>query len=215
MSIELILLVTGIIGTIAFSISGALIGIENNMDIFGVIILGWATACFGGMLRDMMMNQSIVMFEDYIYSIISFATSIMVFIVMCIMRNLSWVDNHIYKSIINAIDSIGLGAFVVVGIQASYGVEGQNFFSVVFYGVLTAVGGGLLRDIMARKIPMIFRKHIYAVAAIIGALFYYMMHTLGFNDVASVLITVAIVAVIRYLAYHFELSLPRVKLKTN
>lgn len=213
MSIEIILLVTGIIGTIAFSISGALVGIENNMDLFGVIILGWVTACFGGVIRDIMMNTNIVMFSEYIYSLISFTSSICVFILMCILRNLSWVDNHIYKLVINLIDSIGLGAFVVVGIQASFGKEGQNFFSIIFYGVLTAVGGGLIRDIMARKIPAILRKHIYAVAAIIGALVYYFMESNNFNDIASVLITVFIVVLIRFAASHFKLSLPRVKLK--
>lgn len=215
MSIELILLITGIIGTIAFSISGALVGIENNMDIFGVVILGWSTACFGGCFRDIMMNTTIQMFESYIYSVISFITSTIVFIIMYKLKNLSWESNKGYKLMINLIDAIGLGAFVVVGVQASYGLENQNFFSVTFYGVLTAVGGGLVRDIMARKIPVIFRKHIYAVAAIIGAVFYYFMNVIGFNDIASVLLTVAIVFVIRFLAYHFELSLPRVELKGN
>ena len=88
-----------------------------------------------------------------------------------------------------------------------------NIFPVTFYAVLTAVGGGLIRDVMVMKIPVIFRKHIYAVAAIIGAFYFYIIDYYGCPYTISAITTVLLIVVIRYLAFRFEWSLPKVALK--
>lgn len=215
MNIELIIIIASVIGTIAFSISGALIAIECNLDILGVILLGAITACGGGIIRDVMLNAEIAMFDDPIYALLSLLTCLLVFLIMRHLKNLSWENSKLYKIIFNVIDSIGLGAFVVVGANAAINNGATTMFAVCFYGVLTAVGGGIIRDLVVNKIPAVFRKHIYAVAAIIGAIYFYCVVQLGVTYSSSVISTVLLVTVIRYFSFHFELGLPRVNLKAN
>lgn len=213
MSIEAVLLITGIIGTIAFSVSGALIAIENKLDLFGVLILGCITACGGGVIRDVMMHKDIAMFAEPWYCIISLGTGLLVFCMMCILKNLKWENTKVYKTFFNITDSIGLGTFVVVGANVAVGQGITHAFPVIFYAVLTAVGGGLIRDLMVMKIPAIFRKHIYAVAAIIGAGYFFVIDYFGCPYMVSALTTVILIVIIRYFAFRFEWSLPKVALK--
>ena len=212
MDSELIILIFGIIGTIAFSISGALIAIENKLDLLGVIILGVVTACGGGLFRDVILNREIVMFSQALFPFIAFIVAVLVFVIMCLIKNLGWENSKIYKTIYNIIDSLGLGAFVITGVLVSIKSEVTSLFPIVFFAVLTACGGGILRDIFVAKIPAIFRKHIYAVAAIIGALFYYGLFSINAPVLLNTILTVLLVVVIRFLAYKFEWSLPKVKL---
>ena len=215
MDIEMIKLVFGIVGTIAFAVSGALIAIENKLDLFGVIILAIVTASGGGLFRDIMIGKSIAMFESYYYPAISFITAVIVFMIMSLIRNLKWEESKTYKIFYNITDSLGLGTFVIVGASIAYDCGINDLFPVAFYGVLTACGGGMLRDILVCKIPAIFRKHIYAVAAIIGALLFYFMNKANVWYPVSGSITILSVVAIRYLAFHFELNLPKVKLNTD
>ncbi len=211
-SIEIIILIFGIIGTVAFSVSGSLTAIEKHLDLFGVLILAVVTACGGGLLRDTILHTEIAMFREWWFPLISFATSLLVFLIMYKLKNLKWENYKYYKITYNLVDSIGLGAFVVVGANAAMNAGVNNWFPVTFFSVLTAVGGGLLRDIMVAKIPDIFRKHIYAVASIIIAVYHYLL--IQFNCIywINVTSTVIIIIVIRFLAYHYELSLPKIKL---
>lgn len=215
MSIETLLIITTIIGTVAFSVSGALVAIENKLDLFGVIILGTVTACGGGVLRDVMMHQNILMFEDPWYFYLSLLTGLLVFIAMYFLQNLKWENSKIYKIFFNITDSIGLGTFVVLGANVAVSNGVQSFVAITFYAVLTAVGGGLIRDLSVMKIPVIFRKHIYAVASIIGAVYFYLITLADCPYTIAVITTVLIVVIIRYLAFRFEWSLPRVYLKDN
>lgn len=215
MSIDVLLIVASVIGTIAFSVSGALIAIENKLDLFGVLILGCVTACGGGMLRDVMLQKDVVLFEEPWYCALSLGTGLVVFLFLYVLKDLQWENSKIYKTFFNITDSIGLGAFVVVGANVCIHSGITAMFPIIFYSVLTAVGGGLIRDIMVKKIPVIFRKHIYAVAAIIGALYFYLIDYFNCPYEVSATTTVLIVVVIRYLAFHFEWSLPKVSLKEN
>lgn len=215
MDIEMIKLVFGIVGTIAFAVSGALIAIENKLDLFGVIILAIVTASGGGLFRDIMIGKSIAMFESYYYPAISFVTAVIVFMIMSLIRNLKWEESKTYKIFYNITDSLGLGTFVIVGASIAYDCGINDLFPVAFYGVLTACGGGMLRDILVCKIPAIFRKHIYAVAAIIGVLFYCLLIYLKCPIVLNTILTVLLVVVIRFLAFRFEWSLPKVILNSN
>ena len=213
MDAQIIILVFGIIGTIAFAISGALIAIEKDLDLLGVIILGVITACGGGLMRDMMIGEGISIFKEPIFPLLATITALVVFIIMYLIRDLKWEKSKPYKLCYNMIDSIGLGAFVVTGATVALEKVSTDIFPVAFYSVLTGVGGGMIRDICVCKIPAIFRKHIYAIAAIIGALVYYLTFYLKAPVLLSILLTVILVVVIRFLAFWFEWSLPKVKLK--
>lgn len=215
MDVEILLIVTAVLGTIAFSVSGALIAIENKLDLFGVIMLGCITACGGGLIRDVMIGKELAIFKTPGYLLTSAITGVVVFIFMYFIKKTSWENSKIYKVFFNITDSIGLGTFVVTGANVALASEIDSMLPVCFYGVLTACGGGLIRDLMVMKIPAIFRKHIYAVAAIIGAIIFYVMNYFSILYIVNVLTTVCLVVVIRYLAFYFEWSLPKVTLKEN
>ena len=134
---------------------------------------------------------------------------------MYFLQNLKWENSKIYKIFFNITDSIGLGTFVVLGANVAVSNGVQSFVAITFYAVLTAVGGGLIRDLSVMKIPVIFRKHIYAVASIIGAVYFYLITLADCPYTIAVITTVLIVVIIRYLAFRFEWSLPRVYLKDN
>ncbi len=211
MDFNLMLTILEYIGTIAFAISGALIAIENRMDILGVMILGCTTAVGGGLLRDIIIGRMPLLFENPGYVIVAAITTIIVFVVMYFLKNMKVIESRAYQIVYTIIDSLGLGVFVVVGASVAKEFV-SNHFMIVFCSVLTAVGGGMLRDIMSAHIPAIFRKHIYCVAAIFGALVYYLiiLNTTLYSLAAT--LAILLVVGIRYLAFHFKLNLPKVKI---
>lgn len=218
MNFELTLKIIEYIGTIAFAISGAIIAIENKMDILGVIILGTTTAVGGGIMRDVIVGRHVpVVFENWSFLLTAGITTILVFIVFMFLRKLDLTQNRIYKIVLNITDSLGLGVFVIIGATSALDAGVTNHLLVLFCSVLTAVGGGVLRDIMASKIPGIFRKHIYCVVAIVAAvLFYVLLINTGENVYNLItVITILLTVMMRYLAFHFELNLPKVRIEEN
>ena len=123
-----ILLIIAVIGTVSYAISGALTGIESKLDLFGVIVLAVVTATGGGFLRDLILGKSrFVIFEEWWYPLIAFAVSGLVFAVMWFIKDLSWEDSRAYRLTYLIIDSVGLGAFVIVGVSISHL---KNFLSI-------------------------------------------------------------------------------------
>ena len=189
-----------IIGTIAFAISGAMVGIEKKMDIFGVIVLGMTTAVGGGIIRDLLIGVVPPMaFQEPVYALTAIGTSIIVF--------LPFVRNRINKisRTILVMDSIGLGIFTVIGLRA--GASFDNAFLSLFLGLVTGVGGGVLRDMFAKDQPMIFIKHFYASASIIGAAVSLLLWNI--NEESSMIVGAATVIVLRLLAAKFRWHLPK------
>lgn len=189
-----------IIGTIAFAISGAMVGIEKKMDIFGVLVLGMTTAVGGGIIRDLLIGVVPPMaFEEPVYALTAIAVSIIVF--------LPFVRNRINKisKMILLMDSIGLGIFTVIGIRAAAPFD--NPFLSIFLALVTGVGGGVLRDVFAQDRPMIFVKHFYASAAIIGAVVSLLLWNI--NVETSMIVGAATVIVLRILAAKFRWHLPK------
>lgn len=198
-------------GTVAFAASGAMVGVERNMDIFGVSVLGVVTAVGGGMIRDIVLG--IIppnVFTNPVYALVATITSCVVFLVFYWKRQL--LEGHMrltYDRVMLVMDSIGLGIFTVVGVNT--GIRSgymDNVFLLVFLGTITGVGGGLMRDMMAGVPPYIFVKHIYACASIIGAIVcVYMNRFVG--NVEAMVVSSVVVVLIRYLAAHYRWNLPR------
>ena len=152
-----------IIGTVAFASSGALVAIKQRLDLLGVVVLGVTTAVGGGMLRDILLGivpPSLFMNPVYVYT--AFLTAMVLFILV-------WLNQQIlesryisaYEKMMNLFDAVGLGAFTVTGINtAGTAGYGEYHFLSIFLGVLTGVGGGILRDILAGPAPHILRKHV-------------------------------------------------------
>jgi len=199
-----------VIGTIAFASSGAMVAIKKQLDLLGVIVLGVTTAVGGGMLRDIIIgNVPPALFKDPIYVLLAFITVMLLFVFVRLNQKiLDGRSMETYEKVMNIFDAIGLGAFTVVGIDtAVLSGYGDYHFLIIFLGVITGVGGGILRDIMAGQTPYVLRKHIYACASIVGAILYaWLLNYIDGN--IAMLIGACSVVLIRLMATHFCWNLP-------
>ena len=199
-----------VIGTIAFASSGAMVAIKKQLDLLGVIVLGVTTAVGGGMLRDIIIgNVPPALFKDPIYVLLAFITVMLLFVIVRLNQKiLDGRSMETYEKVMNIFDAIGLGAFTVVGIDTAVLTGyGDYHFLIIFLGVITGVGGGILRDIMAGQTPYVLRKHIYACASIVGAILYaWLLNYIDGN--IAMLIGACSVVLIRLMATHFCWNLP-------
>lgn len=203
-----------IIGTIAFASSGAMIAIEKKMDIFGVNILGATTAVGGGMMRDIILGITPpTAFAKPVYVLFAVLTSTLLFAIMYTNPNImkSSLKNMWYDTIMLLCDTFGLGIFTVVGIQAAANVIGDtNTFFLVFVGVLTGVGGGVVRDILAGETPYILIREIYASASIAGGIVCVVCRN-SMGAAAGVILGLLVTVIVRFLAYYFHWNLLRIR----
>lgn len=207
---DLIVFIMEIIGTVAFASSGAMLGIRKEMDLFGVCVLGVTTSVGGGLIRDLILGITPPgMFCTPVYTLVALGISILLFVIVAV--NHSWVKGRIgliYDRIMLFCDSLGLGIFTVVGINTAWKAGYDQKFLLVFVGVLTGVGGGLLRDVMAQEKPYILTKHIYACASIAGA--FACVFGAGFlGDLGGMMAGAAVVILIRFLAAYYRWNLPK------
>lgn len=205
-----ILFILEIMGTIAFAMSGAIVGIQKKMDIFGVAILGLTTAVGGGIVRDLILGITPpTAFQKPVFAMTAMAVSILFFIPS--VRAALEQRNRVYEILILLMDSIGLGLFTVVGVQvAQLTVPERNLFLIIFVGVLTGVGGGIMRDLFAGNMPYIFIKHFYASASIIGAAVCALLWPCTGN-LPAMITGAALTVILRLLAARYHWSLPRAK----
>ncbi len=203
-----------IIGTVAFASSGAMTAIEKKMDIFGVNILGATTAVGGGMMRDIILGVTPpAAFSQPVYILFSILTSTLLFAIVYTNPEIlhSRIKSRYYDKIMLWCDTAGLGIFTVVGIQTASKILPQdNPFFFVFIGVLTGVGGGVLRDIMAGETPYILVREIYASAAIAGGITCVVCgSTMG--EATATVLGLIVTVVIRSLAAYFHWNLLRIR----
>lgn len=210
---EYVIFIMEILGTISFASSGAMLAIQRRMDVFGVTILGVTTAVGGGAIRDLILGiNPPSMFRNPKYTIVAICTSLIIFTLMYLRKQIFTGSFMIwYDKVMNLADTIGLGTFTVVGmntaIEAGYG---DHYFLLCFVGVLTGVGGGMMRDIMAGSMPYIFIKHVYAVASLAGALVFLFFYP-NVPKIVGMLLGAGTVIIIRLLAAHYRWNLPRIE----
>ena len=209
------LILMDLIGTIAFALSGAMLGIRKNMVIFGVNILAIVTATGGGVLRDMLIGRfPPVMMRNPFYVLISAVTANVLFVFFSVRAGRKQVPSgavRIYQLVLFWFDSLGLAAFTVDGVYIGHYLSGSgNLFSISFLGVLTGVGGGIIRDLLADQTPDIFVKHVYACASICGAVLCGSLLEASVNPNLALLCGFGLVLLIRILAAHYRWNLPKV-----
>ena len=203
-----------LIGTIAFAISGSLIAVRRSLDLFGVVLVGCITSVGGGIMRDLFLGKTPPsIFSNVIVLVIATITSIVVFIVSYFNTNKFESFEKRIESINNFFDAVGLATFSAIGTEMACesGFLGMAIFSISM-GLLTGVGGGIIRDILVDSTPYVLKKHIYALASIIGSTVYYLIKTNG-NKFLALIIAIPIIVSIRILATKYHWRLPKIILK--
>ncbi|MBR4080008.1 MAG: TRIC cation channel family protein [Christensenellaceae bacterium] len=207
---ELFVTVLEIIGTVAFAASGAMTAMKKHMDLLGIVVLGIVTAVGGGIIRDLILGITPPLaFRDPCNALIATATAIVMF--------LPWVRHALVKNLkffdatLRIMDTLGLGIFTVLGIRtAILHTADHPLFLLIFVGVITGVGGGVLRDVLSGNMPYIFVKHIYACASLVGAVICVLLWDVIPANAAMLIGAVVIIA-IRLLSAKFRWNLPRVE----
>lgn len=205
-----------IIAVCSAAVTGVLAASAVRADIFGAMVLGCTTAFGGGIIRDLLLGVTPpTALRNPLMLIVAAAVSFTVF-----WLEYSFGDKTAgevvaressrHEQIMNMIDALSLSMFVIVGIDAAMAAgHGENAFLTVFVGVVTGVGGGLLRDIMIRRVPLILQKRIYALAAILGAVLDVYLTRFGVTRQLSAVIAVCFILLVRFLSVHYRWNLPR------
>ncbi|MDA5192456.1 trimeric intracellular cation channel family protein [Govanella unica] len=197
--LKYLLYICDMIGVGVFAITGGLMAARKGMDIFGFMVLGIVTAIGGGTTRDLILGLPVFWIEDPNYLLVAtIAGGAMFFL------------GHVFSSLTRTLlwlDAAGMALFAVAG--AGWAIAKDAPLSIVlFMGVVTACGGGMIRDVLAREVPLVFQREIYAIAALAGAATYGLL--VFYTNFGAWAMTAggAVAFIIRGLAIHFDLSLP-------
>ena len=191
------------LGTIAFAVTGASKAIEHKADIFGILVLATVVGVAGGVTRDVMFGRFPTAFSDPIYVSLTVSTGVVMFFLFSYLKK--------KMNIWLIFDAVGLGVFSIIGASIAYQIVGLNFLPMLFAGVITAIGGGILRDVFVREIPIVFVKEVYAVASIIGIVVFYGILNAGVEIQVASVIGIVVSTGTRLLAMKYNWNLPKVK----
>jgi len=191
------------LGTVAFAVTGASKAIAHKADIFGIIVLATVVGVGGGVTRDVIFGRFPTAFSDPIYISLTVGTGIVMFFLFSYLKK--------KMNIWLIFDAIGLGVFSIIGASIAYQIVGLEFLPMIFAGMITAIGGGILRDIFVREIPIVFVKEVYAVASIIGIVIFYGLLSFDVDVQISSVIGIIAATGIRLLAMKYNWNLPKVR----
>jgi uncharacterized membrane protein YeiH len=197
------LLVLDLIGTFVFALSGAVIAVKRRLDIFGVLVLSFAAATAGGIMRDLLIDSvPPAAIRDWRYMATSVAAGLLIFIWFPRSQRLSRVRN-----LVLLFDAAGLGLFAVSGTQKALGY-GLNPVMASLLGMLTGIGGGMMRDVLVAEIPNVLRADLYAVAALAGAVVVVIGHQLDMAPAVAAVLGAVICFCLRLFAIRRGWQLP-------
>ena len=197
------LLVLDLIGTFVFALSGGVAAVRERLDLFGVLVLSFAAASAGGIIRDLLIGATPpAAISDWRYLAVSLLAGLIVFFWYPISERLRNLSNHVL-----VFDAAGLALFAVVGTQKALGFR-LNPVMAALLGVLTGIGGGMLRDVLVAQIPTVLRAELYAVAALAGAVVVVVGHVLNLPPTAMAIAGAALCFGIRLVAIRRGWRLP-------
>ena len=217
---ETIVSIFEIIGIISFSAAGAMVAIDKETDVFGVVFLAIVTCFGGGMLRDIIAGGAIGLDLPWFFSgkpdanlyiIISVVTALAVFFVAMIFKKRYVKEEKLVYEVNNVLDALGIGVFSAIG-TGNYLSAGP--FVAISMGMISSIGGGIMRDVILRDIPFVLCKYIYALATILGSALYYLVAVVWMPDsplarpVAIAVCTFSIFTV-RVLSTYFKWNMPK------
>ena len=204
LQIDFFVYILDLFGTMAFAVTGAFKAIEHKADIVGIIILATITGLAGGTIRDVVFGKTLPnSLIDPTYVIITVISAIVLFLLYSKMKK--------HWNVFLKFDAVGLGVFTVIGATFAYNLFGMNFLIIVLSGMLTAIGGGILRDVFVNQTPIVFVKELYASASFIGAITFYFTLLITNEVYAATILGIILTTGLRLVAMKYNWNLPRVK----
>jgi len=190
------------VGTFTFAISGIRMAAAKHFDWFGGFVCGFAVAIGGGTIRDVMLGTTPFWMTSTIYVI---CTVIALLVYILFAKSLNRLENAWL-----IFDTLGLALFTIAGIQKTLQFD-YPFWVAIIMGCITGAAGGVIRDVLLNKEPVVFQKDIYAMASVAGGLVYWLMMTLGINVGFTAIATFLVICIIRFVAVRFHISLPTLR----
>lgn len=188
-------------GSFVLAVSGALIAIQKRLDPFGILIISFITAVGGGTLRDILLAKQVFWLYDLsiLYAVIAGSIVAMVF-----KSRLDFFDKPMYLY-----DALGLGLFTITGVQI--GIENDlDTIICILLGTVTGVFGGVSRDVLVNRIPVVFKQEIYATASILGGILYLTLTRYNIGEPYLQIFPIVLIILIRLIAVEFNISLPTI-----
>lgn len=195
-----LLLVLNLAGTFVFGLSGGLVGVRTRLDVFGVVVLAVVVGLAGGITRDLLIGIPPQTFRDWRYVAVASTAGLVTFVAPAALSRL--------ERPVLVLDAAGLALFCVTGASTALDHRVPPFEAVVL-GAITGVGGGVLRDILVREIPVVLRTGLYAIPALVGAAVVVVASESGTHNTIFPIAGAAVCFTIRLLGIYFDLSVPR------
>ena len=197
-----LLLVLNLAGTFVFGLSGGLEGVRKRLDVFGIVVLAVVVGLAGGITRDLLIGIAPQTFRDWRYLAVAGGAGLVTFLAHPVLDRL--------ERPVLVLDAAGLALFCVTG--ASTAVDHHvGAVAAVVLGAITGVGGGVLRDVLVREVPVVLRSGLYAIPALIGAAIVVGASKAGSHNLAFPLIAAAVCFLIRLAGLHFNLNVPQAR----
>lgn len=194
-----------LIGTFAFAVSGVLSAANKRLDLFGALIIGFVTALGGGTIRDLLLGmQPVGWIQNATYLYIIIGAAIFTFIFK------QWIIT--LRRTMFLFDTIGIGVFTVLGMQKAL-MAGISPVYAILMGMVSAVVGGVVRDVLCNNIPLILKKEIYATVCLMGGILYFILDKGGVERIWSEWITVAFIVIVRVMVIRLELTMPQLRIQ--
>lgn len=188
----------------AFALTGAFKAVEHKADIVGVIVLSTITGVAGGVIRDIILGRfppTAIINPSYV--IVTVSTAVIIFFLYPSLKQ--------HWNVFLKFDAIGLGVFTIIGASIAYNLYGLNFLVIGIAGILTAVGGGILRDVFVNEMPLVFIKELYASASFVGIVTFFILLVIGINLNIVTIVSILVVISLRLAAMRFNWNLPRAR----
>ena len=200
---QVFIYILDLFGTMAFAVTGAFKAIEHKTDVVGILLLATITGVAGGTIRDVVMGQFPNSLSDPAYVIITVLSGLSIF----------FLYSHLKKhwNLFLKFDAIGLGVFTIIGATFAYNLVGLNFLAIMLGGMLTAVGGGILRDLFVTQVPIVFVKEFYISASFIGITVFYLTLYFGGELYSATILGITLTTTLRLIAMKFNWNLPKAK----
>lgn len=190
-----------LVGTLIFALSGALVGVRRDLDLFGIAVLSVAAGLGGGVVRDLLLGVAPpAALTNAAYLPVAIAAAGLGFLFHPGIARLT--------ASVQLLDAVGLGFFAIAGTLKSLD-HGQGAVVAVLLGVLTGVGGGVIRDVLVAEVPVVLRQEVYALAALVGAAIFVVLIDVGVGKAVAVPASVALVVGLRILAIERNWQAPR------